>query len=74
MSRREIPMCGYDGCTNLADPRFYAYCKHGVLKMVCDAHLFGSDVPREERPVEHDWTPYRNPCDCGELHDDSRTA
>lgn len=69
MSRREIPECGYYGCTNKADPRFAAYCKHGVLKMVCDAHLFDGDVPGKDRPVEHDWTPYRDPCTCEEGHD-----
>jgi len=55
-------VCAHEGCDNRADPRWAAYCKHGNIHYVCDGH-----VPTEgNEPEEHPWTPYVDPCGCGE--------
>lgn len=60
----EVPMCGYEGCSNIADPRYFAYCKHGKLERVCEAHIL--ELGAEGAPVEHPWLPYRQPCSCSQ--------
>lgn len=36
---KELPACAVIGCSNLADPRWYAHDPDGKPVMVCDGHL-----------------------------------
>ena len=54
-----LPKCAHSDCENTADPRWFALCKHGSWRMVCDGHL-----ATDPKPEEHPETPYVNPCAC----------